>query len=170
MTSQNRVSYAFGRPADKDFAGGTEQGIVWENQILSRQLPNCSFLKLISLRTWRLLSFLTSFPLMPSPALRECCCAGRQTPPGTRGRSQRLVLRKRMTSEIKPLSQSEGFSSLFSTKVNEFRSSRNQVVQGIRLSLQVAGPQITMCSCLAAKSRPSLLGFRETLKKWVTWQ
>lgn len=113
-----------------------------------------------------LLSFPTSFPLMPSPALRESCCAGCQIPPGAKGRSLRLVLRKWITSDIKPFSRSEGYSSLFSTKVNEFKSSRNQVIQGIRFSLQVDGPHITMRFCCSApKSQPTLLGFRKTLKK-----
>lgn len=112
------------------------EGIVWENQILSRQLPSYSFLKLISLRTSRWLSFPTSSPLMPFPNFAWSCYAGCQTPPGAKGRIQRLVLRKWMTSKgNKPFSKSGGFSSFFfSTKVKEFKLSRNQVIPSSRWS------------------------------------
>lgn len=171
MTSQNRVSYAFGHPAHKDFAEVLSRDCLRESNSQSSAAQLFFSKTDLPENLTHLLSFPTSFPLMPSPALHESCCAGCQTPQGAKGRSLRLVLRKWMASEIKPFSRSEGFSSLFSTKVNEFKSSRNQVIQGIRLSLRVDGPQITMCfCCLAAKSRPTLLGFRKTLKKWVTWQ
>lgn len=100
MTSQNRVSYAFGHPAHKDFAEVLSRDCLRESnsQLSAAQL----FFSKTDLpeNLTRLLSFPTSFPLMPSLALREFCCAGCQTPPGAKGRSLRLVLRKWMTVKL----------------------------------------------------------------------
>ena len=46
---------------------------------------------------------------------------------------------------------------MFSTKVKEFKLSRNQIVQGIKFFLYVDDPQIPV-------------GFRKILEKQVTWQ